>query len=230
MLRDFFASPNFLTLLRFWDGARAGRAVPDWDGDLAAIPANLLPRTVIVERSGEALTYRYLGTYNKNQFGRDPTGTTIAETLSPEYAAYLADLTAAALAGATPVFSCSVLHRDNLVKRTGRLVAPFTFRGSPSPSVVMSAHLEAGDEFKVTEVVEPGSVLETERMRIAGVPDMCARLEEAGRYHRLSRGVPDRGLASEWDKISASLGAGVVVPLRRFGEAGQPGEVSQRRG
>jgi hypothetical protein len=202
MLRDFFASPNFLALLRFWDGARAGRAVPE----------------IIVERR-EALIYRYLGILNKRQFGRDPTGTTIAETLSPEYAAYLADLAESALAGAAPVFSCSILTRDNLIKRTGRLVAPFTLRGSPTPCLTMSTHLEVGDEFKVTEVVEPGGVVETERVRILGVSDVCARLEEVGRYHQLSRGMPDRRLASEWDRIAASLGAGIIVPLRKFGEA-----------
>src|SRR5882724_4727369 len=177
MLRDFFASPNFLALLRFWDGARAGRAVPDWTGDLADIPANLLQRLVIVERR-EALTYRYLGILNQRQFGRDPTGATVAETLSAEYAAYLTDLVESTLAGAAPVFSCSILRRDDLIKRTGRLVAPFTLRGSPAPCITMSAHLEAGNEFKVTEVVEPGGVLETERVRIAGVPAVCERLEE----------------------------------------------------
>jgi hypothetical protein len=220
MLRHFFASPNFLALLRFWEGARAGRVVPDWNGDIAAIPANLLPRIVIVERR-EAVIYRYLGSLNKRQFGWDPTGATVAETLSPGYAAYLTDLVETALTGAAPVFSSSVLHQDDLIRRTGRLVAPFTLQGSPAPCVTMSAHLEAGDEFKVTEVVEPGGVLETERIRISGVPDMCARLEEAGRYHQLSRAVPDRSLASEWDRIAAKLGAGAIVPLRRFGEESQ---------
>jgi hypothetical protein len=207
MLRDFFASPNFLALLRFWDSARAGANRPDWNGELSSIPADLLPRLVIVERH-KTLTYRYLGIEKKRQFGRDPTGATIAATLSPEYAAYITDLIETSLAGAAPVFSCSILHRDNLIKRTGRLVAPFTLRGSPSPTLIMSAHLVAGDEFKVTEVVEPGGVLETERVRIAGVPAVCARLEEIGRYHQLSQAMPDRGLAKEWDRIAASLGPG----------------------
>src|SRR5205807_9272456 len=116
----FFASPNFLALLRFWDRARAGRAVPDWTGDLAAIPAHLLQRLIIVERR-KTLIYHYLGTLNQRQFGRDPTGATVAETLSPEYSAYLADLVESALAGAAPVFSSSILRRDDLIKRTGRL-------------------------------------------------------------------------------------------------------------
>src|SRR5882762_4273631 len=178
MLRNFFASPNFLALLRFWDDARAGRAVPDWTGDLAAVPANLVQRLVIVERR-EALIYRHVGILNQRQFDRDPTGATVADTLSAEYAAYLADLTDSALAGAAPVFSSSILRRGDLIKRTGRLVAPFTLRGSPAPCLTMSAHLGAGNEFKVTEVVEPGGVLETERVRISGVADVCARLEEA---------------------------------------------------
>ena len=217
MLREFFASPNFLALLRFWDSLRTGATVPDWTGELAAIPANLRQRLVIVERR-EDLIYRYVGILNQSQFARDPTGATIAETLSPEYVAYLADLVESVLAGAAPVFSCSILRRNDLIKRTGRLVAPFTLRRSPAPCLIMSAHLEAGDEFKVTEVVESGGVLETERVRIAGVPAVCDRLEEVWRYHLLSGMEPDRSLASEWDRIAASLGAGVIVPLPRFGE------------
>src|SRR5690348_1518306 len=121
MLRDFFASPNFIALLRFWDAARAGQAVPDWDGDVAAIPAHLRERVVIVERRGANLIYRYLGIHNRKRFGRDPTGDTVAETLDGNYTAYLADLTEAVLAGAAPVFSCSVLRRNDLIRRTGRL-------------------------------------------------------------------------------------------------------------
>jgi hypothetical protein len=218
MLRDFFASANFLALLRFWDGARAGRAVPEWSGDVADIPPDLRQRLVIVERRQADLFYRYLGPYNKSQFGRDPTGSTVAATLSAEYAAYLGDLVDCVLTGAAPVFSCCILSRGSLVRRTGRLVAPVALRGSSAPSLTMSAHLEAGDEFKVTEVAAPGGVLETERVRISGVSDVCARIEEAGRYHHLSQGMSDRILAREWDRIAASLGAAVLAPLRRFGE------------
>ena len=218
MLRDFVASPNFLALLRFWERARAGTTVPDWNGELSSIPAHLLQRLVIVERRETGLVYRYLGTHNRRRFGRDPTGATIAETLSAEYAAYLTDLIETVLAGAAPVFSCSILRQGSLVRRTGRLVAPFTLRGSIPPRLIMSAHLEAGDEFKVTDVVESGGVLETERVRIAGVPAVCARLDEIGRYHKLSQAVADRSLAKEWDRIAAGLGAGVLVPMLRSGE------------
>jgi hypothetical protein len=218
MLRDFFTSPNFLALLRFWEGARAGRVVPDWNGDLAAIPTSLLSRIIVIERR-EALIYRYLGMLSKARFGRDPTGVTVAETLSPGYAAYLADLIETALVGGAPVFSSSVLHQNNLIRRTGRLVAPFTLRGSAAPCLTMSAHLEVGEKFKVTEVLEPGGVLETERIRISAVADLCARLEEARRYYQLSRAVPDRSLASEWSGIAAKLAAGAIVPLRTFRNA-----------
>jgi hypothetical protein len=121
---------------------------PDWNGDLATIPASLLSRIVVVERR-EALIYRYLGILNKSRFERDPTGATVAQTLSPGYAAYLTDLVETTLTGRAPVFSASVLHQDNLIRRTGRLVAPFTLRGSAAPCVTMSAHLEGGDTFKV---------------------------------------------------------------------------------
>jgi hypothetical protein len=63
-------------------------------------------------------------------------------------------------------------------------------------------------------VVEPGAVLETERVRITtAAPNVCDRLAEAGRYDKLSRGMPDRGIAGEWDKIAAALEAEITVSL-----------------
>ena len=161
---------------------------------------------------------------NQRQFGRNPTGSTVAETLSADYAAYLDDLTAAALSAGAPIFSTSVLRRDDLLKRTARLVAPFTLRGSAAPCLTMSVHLEVGDAFKVTEVVEPGGVFETARHRIAAAPDVCARLAEAGRYYQLSCGMPDRGVASEWEQRATRLEAELAVPLPCFrGERSQDG-------
>jgi hypothetical protein len=221
MLRDFFASKNFLALLRFWDEARRGGAVADWNGDPVSIPDHLRQRVVIVEPRGADLVYRYVGISNQRQFGRDPTGATVAETLSADYAAYLGDLADAALPAAAPIFSTSILRRDDLLKRTGRLLAPFSLRGSAAPCLTMSVHLEVGDAFKVTEVVEPGAVFETERYRIAAEPDAYARLAEAGRYYQLSRGMPDRGLASEWDQLAARLEAEIAVPLPCF-RGGRP--------
>ena len=224
MLRDFFASRNFLALLRFWVDARRGRAVPDWNGDAAAIPASLRQRVVVVERRGADLVYRHVGLLNQRQFGGDPTGATVAGTLSPDYAAYLGDLAAAALSASAPIFSTSVLRRDDLLKRTARLLVPFTLRGSAAPCLTMSVHLELGDAFKVTEVVEPGAVFETQRRRIDAVPDVCVRLAEAGRYYQLSRGMPDRGVAGEWEQRATRLEAEITVKLPCFrGERSQAG-------
>ena len=215
MLRNFFASPSFLGLLKFWDASRNGRKVPDWDGDLACIPAELLPHLIIVDRDG-ALRYRHVGAGLAVGFGHDPTGKTIAETLSPGYAAYISDIIERTLTNGNPIFSASVLHRQSTVKMTGRLVVPFTFPGARRQWLIMSAHLMGGDAFKVTEVVEPGGVIETQRLMIAGVPDLCARLDEAGRYHRLSHLTTDRALARKWDAIATSLGSCVLVPLEAF--------------
>jgi hypothetical protein len=217
MLRNFFASPNFLRLLRFWEASRADGGAAAWGGNISAIPAELQPRLVIVERvAAERLIYRFVGSENVSQFGRDPTGQSVREILSPEYAAYIEDIIGITLDRAAPVFSSSVLYLDTRVKSTGRLVAPFALRGASKPTLIMSAHLMGGDDFKVTEIAAPGSVVETERLMIAGVPEMCARLEEAGRYHRFSRLTTDRSLAQEWVKIAASLGAGILVPLEGF--------------
>ena len=64
----FFADPDFLALLEFWETLRAGRALPDWDGDMAAFPRSLLPNLIISDRRGDAVVgYASL---NRNRFER----------------------------------------------------------------------------------------------------------------------------------------------------------------
>jgi hypothetical protein len=174
-----------------------------------------LSRLIIALHDGAPI-YRHVGVELQVQFGMNPVGRSVPQTLSGEYAIYVVDIIESALRSGAPIFSSCVLHSHGMVKLTGRLMAPFTYRGAAAPSLIMSAHLVGGDDFKVTEVVEPGSVVETERLMIAGVPDLCSRLEEAGRYHRLSHLMADRLLASKWDGIAASLGNGILVPLGAY--------------
>ena len=47
MLRHFFAAPDFLALLRFWDSVRTLSGVAVWAGNLSIVPAELLPNLII---------------------------------------------------------------------------------------------------------------------------------------------------------------------------------------
>jgi hypothetical protein len=76
MLRHFFAAPDFLALLRFWDGLRAPSGVAVWDGDLAIVPPGLLPN-LIVAAWGREPVYRYIGRECVHRFGADPTGSPV---------------------------------------------------------------------------------------------------------------------------------------------------------
>ncbi len=215
MLRNFFAAPDFLRLLRFWESRRGGAALADWDGDVSAIPAELLPNLIILDELPDA-RYRYVGAACTRRFGGDTTGRKVAETLGPAYGGYIRSLIEDALLRRAPVFSASVLQIEPEVMLTGRLFAPFALRGSPEPRIVMSAHFFSEGRFRVKDVGAQGSVLETERLLIAAVPEICARLEEARRYHHLSRATPDPALAREWDRIAVDLGAGALVALPTY--------------
>jgi len=73
MLHNFFAAPDFLALLRFWDRVRAPSGVAVWDGDFAIVPAELLPNLIVAAWSPVPV-YRYVGRECADRFGADPTG------------------------------------------------------------------------------------------------------------------------------------------------------------
>ncbi|MEJ0071795.1 MAG: hypothetical protein WDO24_27185 [Pseudomonadota bacterium] len=59
MTTHFFAAPDFLELLQFWDAMRGDRALPEWMDDMAAVPPALLPNLIVTSRPDAR--YRYVG-------------------------------------------------------------------------------------------------------------------------------------------------------------------------
>ncbi|HZS83391.1 MAG TPA: hypothetical protein VFA50_10975 [Stellaceae bacterium] len=219
MLRNFFAAPDFLSLLRFWEDSRRGAAVAQWSGDRALIPPDLLPDLVIAERD-EEVVYRYCGEECVRRFGGDPTGRPVYEALRGAYRRYVGSLIEDVLRRAAPLFSSSIFQHNGAVAVTGRLFAPFIRPGSAAPSIIMGIHLFRGDEFPLRAVGDSGVIDETQRLLISGVPELCARLEDARRYHQLARIARHEPSAGEWDDIARRLSRGALVPLETFRDAG----------
>src|SRR5258708_22958662 len=91
MLHNFFAAPDFIALLRFWDRVRAASGVAVWDGDFAIVPAELLPNLIVAAWSPVPV-YRYVGRECADRFGADPTGLPVLETLGGAYGRYIRTL------------------------------------------------------------------------------------------------------------------------------------------
>jgi len=215
MLRHFFAAPDFLALLRFWDSVRASSGIAVWDGDIAIVPAELLPNLVVATWVPVPV-YRYIGSECAHRFGADTTGLPIRETLGGAYGRYISGLGDEVIQLRAPIFSASVLEVGDELTVTGRLFAPFAAAPAAAPSVVMSVQLFTRSAFKLSVVGRSGFVNESQRLLIAGVPEFCARLDEARRYHNLARFVSTRAQASELDDIVHELASGVVVALTPF--------------
>jgi hypothetical protein len=220
MLRNFFAAPDFLGLLRFWERSRIGDGIADWNGEPSQIPAPLLPNIVILDELQNP-RYRYVGSECARRFGDDTVGRTVAAVLKGAYREYIRSIIDDTMRRRAPVFSASVLQVETEIIIAGRLFAPFPSHRAAEPSIIASAHFFTDSRFLLREIGGSGSVLETERLLIAKVPEVCARLEEARRYHHLSGVTPDRALASEWDKIASELGKRALMPLETFHGSGE---------
>jgi hypothetical protein len=160
--------------------------------------------------------YRYIGSECVHRFGADPTGLAVLETLGGAYGRYISALGDEVIQRRAPIFSSSVLAVGEELTVTGRLFAPFATQPTAAPSVVMCVQLFSRAAFKLGVVGQSGFVNESQRLLIAGVPEFCARLDEARRYHHLARFVPARAQASEWDDIAHELATGVLVALTPF--------------
>jgi hypothetical protein len=215
MTTHFFAAPDFLELLQFWDASRDGRPLPDWSGDIGVVPAPLLPNLVISDRRSEPFTYLYIGQEVVRRWGSDPTGKAMYDdVLKGAHRDYIKSLGDAAMARRAPIFSAAVYQHDpEGVVMTGRIYAPFTYRGSAGPEMMMTLQLFHGPEGVLHKIGLSGIVHEIRRDLIAMVPEVCARLEDARRYYQLSRHTHQRGLASHIDRIAEELAGNAMVPL-----------------
>lgn len=213
MTTHFFAAPDFLELLQFWDAGREGSALPEWHDDLAAVPPPLLPNLVVSERPTGV--YRYVGSEIIRRWGSDPTGRRIYEdVLTGAHRRYIKALSEDCLARRAPIFSAAVYQPDaTSVIMTGRLHLPFTYQGSTEPRILFTLQLFQGSEQKLQEVGLHVIVHEIRRDMIAMAPKLCARLANARRYYQISRHTHQRTLTQDIDAIARELTGSALIPL-----------------
>jgi hypothetical protein len=208
----FFADPDFLGFLRFWEDSRGGRALPDWSGDLGVVPRDLLPSLIVSDRRGEP-TYHYVGAECVRRFGSDPTGRrAYGDALHGAHARYLQSLSADALARSAPVFSAAVYQTDAAgLIMTGRVHAPFTHQGSRAAAFMFSMQLFKGSDHTLEGHI--GFVHEIRRDLIARIPELHTRLEDARRAYQISRHTHQRTLVQDVDAIAGELAGSALVTL-----------------
>jgi hypothetical protein len=213
MPTHFFAVPDFLGLLRFWDEGRHGRPLPEWTGDPASIPDALRPNIVIAD-GGPDFVYRYVGAQCVRWWGSDATGRTFDSVLAGAIRDYIRSLCRDAEAHRRPIFSAAVYQADDgSTIPTGRLFAPFTPVGSADASVLISVQLFRGPERPLPAVGRGGFVHELRRDMISMVPALCARLEDASRYYRMARRTHQRDVAADMESLVRELTGSALVPL-----------------
>ena len=214
----FFADPDFLELLQFWEASRGGRPMPAWSGDIAVIPRSLLPNLIISDRRGEP-TYLYVGTECVRRWGGDPTGKRIyTEVLTGAHRRYIKSVGDEALTRRAPVFSTAVYQDAGTMIMTGRLYAPFTHQGSSDVAMMFTLQLFKGSETKLREIGLSAIVHEIRRDMIALVPDLLTRLEDARRDYQISRHTHRRSLAGDIEAIARELTGSALIPLPCFEE------------
>jgi hypothetical protein len=212
MPTHFFAAPEFLGLLRYWDQARGPDPVPVWHDDLAALPEALREHLIISEGQPDQI-YRYIGAECQRRWHGNPTGQAIAPTLGGEHARYIIALCDDTLARRAPIFSAAVYQTDDTnMMMTGRLFVPLTLPQAPGPTVVMAVQLFRGPDL-LPAIGTVGFVHEIRRDMIAVVPALCARLEEASRYFRISRGIHHRDIARDMDTVAQEMSGSALIPL-----------------
>jgi hypothetical protein len=216
MFRHFFAAPDFLALLRFWDGSRlvSGHAV--WNGDIALVPAELRPNLIVADWLATP-RYRYVGGECVSRFGADPTGQPVLPTLGGgAYTSYIGSLGDDVIARELPIFSTSVFEVGDELMVSGRVFTPFSDGEGKAPGIILSLQLFSRTAFTLNAVGGSGFVNESRRMLIAGVPELCAQLEEARRYHRVARAVAGRAQSAEWTDIARRLSRDALITLQPF--------------
>jgi hypothetical protein len=218
MPTHFFAAPEFLGLLRTWDEARGTDPVPTWHDDLAALPDGLREHLIISVGYPDPI-YRYVGAECQRRWHGDPTGQPIAPTLGGEHARYIVALCGDTLARRAPIFSAAVYQTDDTnMLMTGRLFVPLALPHARDPTVVMAVQLFRGPDL-LPAIGAVGFVHEIRRDMIAVVPTLCARLEDASRLYRISRGIHHRDIARDMEAVARELSGSALIPLACLPEA-----------
>jgi hypothetical protein len=113
MLRHIADEPKLLALFEYWNRKRAGEAMPArGDIDPVEIDPDLLPYLLLYEgvQPGSRARYRLVGTEVALQFGRDPTGKFLSDTLSGTYLDYIVSLLHDVCLHSTAVYSESAFR------------------------------------------------------------------------------------------------------------------------
>ena len=218
MLRHFFSAPDFLDLLHFWDRSRTASGCAVLTDDLARVTPALMPHLIVMDWSPEP-RYRYVGGECVSRFGEDPTGRLLADTLGGAYHNYIRSLGDDVLSRKEPIFSACIFEVGDELMVTGRLFTPFAPAGADRPTLIVSVHLFSRAAFKLSAVSRSGFVNESQRLLIAGVSEVCRRLDEARHYHHLARAVASHVQAADWAAVARDLGRSALVDLQPFRQA-----------
>jgi len=211
---QFFADPEFLDLLRYWDASRGERAVPVWAGDWTVVPRRLLPNLIVADLRGGA-TYGYVGAECMRLWGSDTTGRRIFDdVLQGAHHRYVKSLFDETVARRAPIYSTAVYQPDaaNMIM-TGRLLTPFTIGNTASPNVLLTLQLFRGSEHLLSRVGIGGIVEEIRRDMITDVASLCSRLEDARGRYQVARHTHRRTLAQDVDTIAHELSGSALIPL-----------------
>lgn len=220
MAERFLAEPEFVRLLRFWVDCRGARSVPEWDGDLGHVPRSLLPNLIITERRPDPV-YRYVGPECVSTLGSDPTGRRIyEEVLRGAHNRYIRSVAEDTLARRAPIFSAAIYRAREELLTSFRLLVPFTDPGATATRFIFSLQLFAGSYVKLAALADGGFVDELERRLVLGVPEICARLEQARRYHLLAGRIHQDVLARDLAAMAKELAGDALLALPVFEKQG----------
>jgi hypothetical protein len=210
---DFYSDPEFLALLRFWHNSRGAAALPVWrEGTVATLPPFLADKVIVSAVHDGRHRYVHVGADSARRFGANPIGRFVDETLAGPYRRYILSLIDEAAGRHAPVFSTSVYRIDDRMPVvTGRLFTPFADEASGAPSVNLAVQLFTDSELPLA-AFSKGTVEEITRKLIA-VPDACAKLEQASRLFRLSRGARLGAAADEMVALAREFDETATVAL-----------------
>jgi hypothetical protein len=216
---QFFADPEFLDLLRYWDASRGGRALPAWAGDVAVVPRSLLPNLVVADLRGD-VTYAYVGAECMRLWGSDSTGLRMfVDVLKGAHRRYVKSLIDELIAKRAPIYSTAVYQTDaTAMIMTGRLLTPFTIGETSIPNALLSIQLFKGSEPLLHQVGIGGVVDEIRRDMITDAAALCARLEDARARYQVVLHTHGRTLVHDVDMIANELSGSALISLPCYEE------------
>jgi hypothetical protein len=206
------ADADSLALLRFWTERRGAAELPEWS-DASQLPVELLPNVAVTHRR-PASVFIYAGSEILRRWGGGITGAEVySEVIRGDHGAYLRSLGTDAMHARKPVFSAASFRLPGDRRAMiARIYAPFSYRGSPEPSVIVGLQIVEGDgDLNLRE-----AVFEDERDRRAvGDPASVAERLAPLRAGRGDGRVDDAPVAAALTLLHGSA----LITLTRFAPA-----------